>query len=277
LFTSLLSPLVIFLPKDMVLASGRKRRDRRFPLLALGLFSALFSMGVYQIKYLYAQHIYHWTAEQLSYYITLIGVLRAVYLLIIMPFLISTFKPKQPPAPANGPKPQPTSAQLTRSIKFDLILLRCSLIVDVLSNALVAFSSGGSSELLFVIFTSVPSLGSGSLPAANSLALSLMKSNGDTNTGKLFGAFATLQAVAQMIIGPLVFGMIYSITVATYPKAIFVMAFATGFIALLFVFLIRPRVPEQKGRAPVDTERGRPRINKDLSSEAGLGHVPDNI
>lgn len=63
-FASLFSPLGIFLPKDKVLASGRKRRDWSFPLLALALFSALFSTGVYQIKYLYAQHIYHWTADQ---------------------------------------------------------------------------------------------------------------------------------------------------------------------------------------------------------------------
>lgn len=71
------------------------------------------------------------------------------------------------------------------------------------------------------------------------------------------------------------FGMVYSLTVGTYPKAIFVMAFATGFIALLFVFLINPRVPKQKGRASLDIERGRSRVSKDLRS--GLGHVPDNV
>jgi hypothetical protein len=95
-----------------------------------------------------------------------------------------------------------------RSIKFDLTLLRCSLMVDVLSHALVVLSSEGSSELLFVVFTALPSLGSGSLPAANSLALSMMKSNGDTGTGRLFAAFAILQAVAQMIVGVSTFRLV---------------------------------------------------------------------
>lgn len=88
-----------------------------------------------------------------------------------------------------------------RSIKFDLTLLRFSLIVEILAHALVVMTSKGSSELLFILFTSIPSLGAGSLPAANSLALSMMKSNGDTGTGQLFGAFAMLQAVGQMIVG----------------------------------------------------------------------------
>lgn len=86
-----------------------------------------------------------------------------------------------------------------KSIKFDLTLFRFSLFIEFISNGLIVANS--SSESLFIIFTSLPSLGAGSLPAANSLALSMMKSNGESGTGQLFGAFSMLQAIAQMILG----------------------------------------------------------------------------
>lgn len=269
-FKRLSSPLAIFLPKVKTVSNGRKHRDWNLPLLASGSFAALFTMGIYQIKYLYAEHIYNWSAEQLSYYISLVGTLRAIHLLLVMPFIISIFKPKPTSAPINGKTPKPSPAQLVREIKFDLTLVRLSLVVEVLSHVLVALSPQGSSDLLFVVFTTLPSFGSGSLPAANSLALSMMKLNGDTDTGKIFGAFAMLQSVAQMILGPLAFGLIYSITVAKYPKAIFVMAASTGMIALLSVIVIQPRVAKRKAKVQLDIERGRSRVSKDLRSGLGV-------
>ena len=59
--------------------------------------------GIFQIKYLYAEHVYEWGAEQvcktrvlhnrgliasifqLSYYITFMGAVRCIHLLFIMP------------------------------------------------------------------------------------------------------------------------------------------------------------------------------------------------
>jgi hypothetical protein len=115
--------------------------------------------------------------------------------------IIQKFKPKIATTPANGRNPESTSSQLSREVKFDAILVQLSLMLDLLSHLLVVLSPQGSSELLFVVFTSLPSFGSGSVPAANSLALSMMKLNGETGTGKLLGAFATLQAVSQMVLG----------------------------------------------------------------------------
>jgi hypothetical protein len=70
--------------------------------------------------------------------------------------------------------------------------------------------------------------------------------------------------------------MIYSITVATYPKTIFAIAALAGFLSLIFVSLIRPE-PDAKGKrknGTVDPERGRSRVSKDLRS--GLGYVHEN-
>jgi len=40
---------------------------------------------LFQIKYLYAEHVFSWDAEKLSYYITAVGVARALYLLLVLP------------------------------------------------------------------------------------------------------------------------------------------------------------------------------------------------
>lgn len=45
-FTSLFSPLAIFLPKVKTLPNGRQRKDWDFTLLGLGIFISLFSMVI---------------------------------------------------------------------------------------------------------------------------------------------------------------------------------------------------------------------------------------
>jgi hypothetical protein len=123
----------------------------------------------------------------------------------------------------------------------------------------------------------------------------------ESSTGKLFGALAVLQAIGQMILGvrtwfsgihgtnilqPLLFGLIYSGTVATFPKAVFVAAMGILFVALLATILVRNPVADVKGKSPArrrlgrrrdteeEEERGRSRASKDLrgygsTSEAG--------
>ena len=151
--------------------------------------------------------------------------------------IISALKPKlihanAPPSTSTatmtkGKKPKPTKAHLAREIKFDLFLTRCSFMIDLLSNAFVMLSpmpsykihgfdaasshSKESSQALFVLATSLSSLGSGALPAIQSLALCILQvraldageANGgrDEGVGSLFGALAVLQAAGQMILG----------------------------------------------------------------------------
>ncbi|EGN98789.1 hypothetical protein SERLA73DRAFT_160454 [Serpula lacrymans var. lacrymans S7.3] len=219
--------------------------------LALALFLHLLSSGVFQIKYLYAEHVYGWAAEKLSYYISFMGGVRALNLLIVLPFVITTFKPIRSTSPSDTsvsvsasasrtlpptqPKPdlqlaaststsyaatstsqakagnnghdqgvlnvakrKPTKNDLLREMQFDLLLMRCSIFLDVISHTLVVLAplppvsslgarmqgggegqggGGGEgtgfavSEALFVGATSLSSLGSGVMPAVQSLAL----------------------------------------------------------------------------------------------------------
>ncbi|PPQ75439.1 hypothetical protein CVT24_013023, partial [Panaeolus cyanescens] len=315
-----LSPLAVFLPVTVLdpYGLGRKRKDWSLTLLAGSLFGVMLATGVFQIKYLYAAHVYGWNAEQLSYYISAMGGSRAIFLLFLLPSLIGFFKPKPvapgPPAPglgsgkkaapqvfdrlgqpivsappvrpapapvpsSTGKKPKPTRAQLGIEIGFDLVLTRFSMIIDILSHTLVTMlpapefkmhmqqlglttGSGLGSEFqrsqaLFVMASGMNSLGSGAVPAIQSLALCILQvrkmderiaagkgetdeqENDSGSVGPLFGALAVVQAVGQMILGPMVFGVVYSGTVARFPKAIFVLAAGILVCALAMVVLVR--------------------------------------
>ncbi|KZT73532.1 MFS general substrate transporter [Daedalea quercina L-15889] len=267
-----LGPFKLLAPRSIQDPNGTVRRDWRISLIAFSLLVYALSTGIFQIKYLYAVHVYGWGAEQLSYYISAMGGCRTLYLLVVMPVAIYLFKPKPKPSPAvQGKKPLQTPAQIAAEMRFDFGLLRTSLIIDLMSHVLVSLSSPDSSAAAFTMFTSLSSFGAGVDPALQSLALCIMQANGEDNRGKLFGLFAMLRTIGQMILGPLIFGLVYSETVATFPKAIFVAAGSFAFVALVCLSLIRPdagvKVRRRAARRAEEgeVERGRSRVSKDIS------------
>ncbi|KAI5118105.1 hypothetical protein M0805_005212 [Coniferiporia weirii] len=293
----LLLPLTVFVPKKR--AGGK---DWNMTFLALALFGYLLSSGIFQLKYLYAEHVFGWEAEQLSYYITLVGGMRAVHLLFIMPLIIAVCKPRPKKVPnknigVNGKKPKPTKAQLAAEMQFDLRISCLSYALDLISHTLVSFSSTAptsAAQAAFVGFTMLSSVASGVVPSMQSLALCMMQANaaederlatesgGTTKvpdavaTGSLFGALAVLQAAGQMILGPMIFGLVYSTTVARFPKGIFVLAASIVLIATLLLALVRPHLVASVGQkklrkdsgawAEREVERGRSRASKALSA-----------
>ncbi|KAF7330890.1 MFS general substrate transporter [Mycena venus] len=295
IFREFFSPLAIFLPVSISI-EGRKRRDWSLTLLTCALFGYMLSAGLYQIKYLYGSHIYSWDAEQLSYYISFMGGGRALFLLFVLPLVISKFKPKLnlpkiPSVPGvKAAKPKPTKAHLAREIRFDLRLARISLCIDIIANtaimlmpapsvqehAQLAINSTDSqfqrSQALFVLSSWIATWGAGLIPAIHSLALCIIQARAlleagsgedvapvvlDASTGKLFGALAVLQAIGQMILGPALFGLIYYGTVATFPKAVFATAMGILFVALLATLLVRNPLADVKGKSPVRRRLGQ--------------------
>lgn len=328
----ILSPLAVFLPTAMPVAARvtgegqvriRRRKDWGLTLLAISLTLHMLASGLFQLKYLYAEHVYDWSAEQLSYYISFQGAVRACYLLFLLPFLLVTFKPVRsaisaaafPPGKPNG-KPVPTVSQLLADIRFDLVVLRCSMIAEFFSHAAVVLaplpsddrSSAWWSELFFVGATSLACAGAGVLPAIQSFALSTLhgralaekeaariSASSDTTysdydavpePGKLLGALAVLQAAGSTILGPLLFGVVYSTTVASFPRTIFVVAAGLILLSVTLTFFIRVpgRVAKRRKtatiQAPVhitskkarqwyeEENRGRSRVSKDLRGGA---------
>jgi len=331
---SFISPLAEFLPTDVpvarsagMLSQPLTRKDWSLTFLALSLFVHTLASGLFQLKYLYAEHVYEWTAEQLSYYISFMGAVRASHLLVLLPFLLATFKPVREAVSStvlapNGlkAKPKPTKSHLFSEIRFDLLVVRCSMFLDFFSHALVVLSPLPSndaasfwwSQFMFIGASSLACASAGVTPAAQSLALSTMQGRkmaekeeaarlqGGTERasveqdaapepGKLFGAISVLQTVGQAILGPILFGVIYTNTVASFPRAIFVAAAALVIVAIALTVFVRPDVSlsmlkntrrkRKSGtvsRHKAEERRGRSRASKDLrggSASASYGSM----
>ncbi|KAG1775895.1 major facilitator superfamily domain-containing protein [Suillus placidus] len=324
IFRSFLSPLAVFLPSHVPVAASttgdslvpsRTRKDWGLTFIGMSLFSHMLASGIFQLKYLYAEHIYDWAAEQLSYYISFMGACRAWHLLVFLPFLLLKFKPVRtvnPAAPTS--KPKPTKSHLFKEMRFDLRVVRYSMLMDFLSHALVVIAPLPSrdarwSEFMFVGATSLSCVGAGVMPGMQSLALCTLQGRAlatkeaavrtgeaqehddgvELEPGKLFGALAVLQAIGQTILGPMVFGVIYSSTVASFPKAIFATASGLVLLSIAFTMLVRPDVSlsimkrkkvEGKGKPVIrpygvkpkrryqEQARGRSRVSKDLRGGA---------
>ena len=186
----------------------------------------------------------------------------------------------------------PGAAPAPHNISFDLRLAKYALFLDVLSHTLVSLPIT-SGTATFAAFTGLSSLAAAVVPSVHSLALSLFNRNPHnvaTGVGALFGALSFVQALGQMILGPLVFGTIYSATVATFPKAIFVLAGALVTVALAALMLIsggaKPApTPSKKAkgkakarRVEQERERGRSRVVKhvgDRHQREGLRTVAE--
>ncbi|KAF8656207.1 hypothetical protein AX16_002643 [Volvariella volvacea WC 439] len=233
-FKALLSPIVMFAPRPVY--GHPSKRNWNLTFLGFGLLIYLISTGVYANKYLYAKFIYEWTTEQLGYYMSLLWITRALNLLVVLPLLISYFKPKQKATPGEAPSREDIEAEL----RFDSYLARCSLAVDGFADFMVAMTPT-TSEITFIGFSCLSSFTSGGNPSLHSLGAVCLHACGySSDVGTLFGAMAVLSAIAH-IISPSLYALTYSATVGTYPQAIFLLASALLTISVLSVSAINSK------------------------------------
>ncbi|KAJ3878225.1 major facilitator superfamily domain-containing protein [Lentinula edodes] len=231
LLAGLLSPISIFFPRIITNYEGSRKRDWNLSFAGGALFLYLISIGVFSIKYLYAKHIYSWTSNELGYYMSLLWTTRAINLLVVLPLIVNYLKPKHRPT-------DPLS--IWSELRFDKLLAQASLFVDASADALVAIVPS-SSQPAFVAFSTLSSFTSGGNPTLHSLgAVCLHASGRSSEVGSLFGALAVLSAIAH-VISPTLYAVTYGTTVATFPKAIFVLAASLLGTAVLLLAFIRIR------------------------------------
>ncbi|EJU04645.1 hypothetical protein DACRYDRAFT_47146 [Dacryopinax primogenitus] len=236
------APLAIFVPKKRV---GRFRRDWNLLAVGTAAFTMLLVYGIYHMKFQYAIFTYAWGSEQLGYYLAYIGSARAVHLLLLLPAVIRLIR----------------HYYGTHSLSTDHRLATFSVALDVLAYTLTSLSPP-SAMWAFVLFTSMSSFAGGALPAMHALALGILTAQEKeeaeaagsgvsvevNHAGRLFGAFGLVQATSQILLGPLMFGALYSISVYSFPKAIFVVA--AGLLAVACFCLTTVRLSkEDKHRA----------------------------
>ncbi|EEB90595.1 hypothetical protein MPER_11174 [Moniliophthora perniciosa FA553] len=216
----------MFIPRKI---GESRRRDWNLTFVGGALFLYLVSIGVYQIKYLYGTHVYSWKTDQLGFYMSLLWISRAVNLLVLLPLIISYFKPK----PQHGESPS-----IQSELRFDKLLASTSLAVDGLSDVLIALVPS-SSQFAFVALSCLSSFTSGGNPTLHSLAAVCLHASGySSEVGSLFGAMAVLSAIAH-VISPTIYAVTYGSTVANFPKAIFVLAAVLLGLAVFLLSLVR--------------------------------------
>jgi MFS family permease len=150
-----------------------------------------------------------------------------------------------------------------------------SILLDVISHAAVIMTPTNS-PTLFVLSTTLTSLGSSSIPSYSSSVLGYVRyratqgeqDEADEDVGVLFGALAVLQSLGQTIVGPIIFGVVYSMTISWYPKGVFVLALGCAGVALLLMCIARPRkrlilIGQRTDRGSI-YERGRSTLTKDI-------------
>ncbi|KAL5634517.1 hypothetical protein ACGC1H_002536 [Rhizoctonia solani] len=314
-------PMAILLPKKRT-GQGQavSGYDWNLTYLAISLSLYLLTIAINSVKFLYAQHTFGWGSEQLSYYISFMGSLRALNLIVILPYLIKVYKPKAsknpeappmeraytspdmsphgsvtvlntpmtpirttslPVVPTLSPSPpstpgtqtpvlagiSPANAQLikrsillSREQQFDLLVARLSMVMDFWSYFLLCSST---SDMGFVLTTTLSAFGGGTSPALQSLALGVLGGE-EKDVGRLFGALSMLSSISSTILSPMIFGSLYSLTVATFPRAIFIVATGVLTAALVFLVLVQPNQPLRKRDVEDFPPRGRSRRAKDL-------------
>ncbi|KDQ61041.1 hypothetical protein JAAARDRAFT_32037 [Jaapia argillacea MUCL 33604] len=262
------SPLSILVPPKME-GKGRKR-DWNLTLAVASLGLVFSIIGSFTYKFQYASATFGWTSEELGYWLSLVGAARAIHLTVVLPVLISFFKPKPPPialptspseplhsSPSRSPSPptKPPTPTHLNSPAFDLTIARISLIVDIIAYTLMPLAP---SPTLFTLAAILGSFGAGFGPAVQSLSLELFlrREDGGGESGRLFGAISVVQVMCSQVLSPAIFGLVYMKTVATFPKAIFFMSAGVVVFAFVLFSLIRLPKESEDGRFLEGEEEG---------------------
>ncbi|GAA5987261.1 hypothetical protein JCM5350_008122 [Sporobolomyces pararoseus] len=203
--------------------TGGRGRDWSLTKIAIGYSSYMMIIAIIQVKLQYANYTFDWSAKEDGLFLSYIGVLRVVALLVFLPLFIRILR-RPAPEPIR-PKPQESDqVELTRWEKekkwlkvvtdshFDLRLASLSLLLDLfgfLFFSLISLSPHPTPPL-FLLATFIQSLGSGASPTIQSLALA---HSSPRDSGKLFASFSVVQSLSSQVVGPILFGTTFINTV----------------------------------------------------------------
>ncbi|CAG7846393.1 SubName: Full=Uncharacterized protein {ECO:0000313/EMBL:CCA73304.1} [Serendipita indica DSM 11827] len=273
-----LEPLSIFVPRKR---GPGGRRNWNLLIIAITYGCVALIVGSYQFKFQYANYVYGWTSQQLGTWLSIVGTLRAINLIVILPAFIKYFgpKPQSSQTPGDG---NSLPGGLPHSARFDLLVIRLCLCLELVQYSIAIASQ---TALVWASATIVSSFTGGIGPSLQALAVETFsasekshvvrdndtQSGGDTqasgeedgprresderkrsgqNYGQLFGAMAVVQALCSQMLGPAFFGAVFVASIKTFPKGIFVAGMCIIGLALVFISFVRIPRP-----SPIDSER----------------------
>lgn len=227
---NLITPLSILLPavgRPSALFPNRRGASpalRRNIILLAAIDTAAFgvAMGTVQVLIIYAAYMFSWGNVESSLFVSIVNVVRMTTLIVVLPLVARIFR-----------TPTPDDGVIRGSDILDIVIIRISIIFDVLGYVGFALSIHGSVMILSGVIAALGGMGSPTLQS------SLTKHVPHERIGQLLGAIGLLHALAR-VVAPTIFNLIYSLTVATFPQAVFVCLAAVFGVALLLSLFIQP-------------------------------------
>ncbi|KAJ5850809.1 hypothetical protein N7455_010665 [Penicillium solitum] len=234
---NLITPLAILMPavgKPSVLFPNRRGASpalRRNIMLLAAIDTAVFgvAMGTVQVIIIYAGYMFNWGSVESSMFVAIINVVRVVNLFLVLPLISMFFR-----------TPCAEDGTIRGSDMLDIVLIRTSIIFDILGYIGYALSKTPSVMIMSGVVASLGGMGSAILQS------SLTKHVPHERIGQMLGATGLLHALAR-VVAPTVFNLIYSLTVATLPQTVFVALAAVFGVAFLMSLLIRSHVTLESG------------------------------
>ncbi|KAJ5524241.1 hypothetical protein N7513_009360 [Penicillium frequentans] len=229
---NLVAPLKILWPavgRPSALFANRKGASpalRRNILMLAVMDVALFgvAMGTVQVIIIYAEYMFDWGNVEMSLYIAVVNGLRTANLFLILPLVSWLFR-----------TPTPNDGKIRGSDMLDVMIIRISVLFDVLGYIGYTLSKTGTTWLASGIVACLGGMGPPTIQSA------LTKHVPHDRVGQLLGATGLLHALAR-VVAPTIFNLIYSLTVGSYPQTVFMLlASVFGAAGFLSLFL-RPHV-----------------------------------
>jgi len=229
---NLLTPLTILFQKDIgpgaASTSGgntiAKVRKNLILLAAIDTMIFGVSMGTGQVIIYYAEYMYGWGNYESSIFVSFVSSSRVVTLLAVLPLVTRLVR-----GPQSGHQPNAGSDML------DIVIIRLSLVFDLVGYIGYAVSRTGTVMMLSGVIAAIGGMGS---PTVQS---SLTKHVSPEHAGQILGAIGLLHALAR-VIAPIVFNLIYSATVGKFIQAVFVCLGSLFALALFLSFFIKSNV-----------------------------------
>ncbi|OOQ89111.1 putative MFS transporter [Penicillium brasilianum] len=229
---NLITPLKILMPavgKPSVLFPNRRGASpalRRNIVLLAAMDTAVFgvAMGTVQVIIIYAEYMFNWGNVESSLFVSIINAVRVVNLFLVLPVVARLFR-----------TPSEDDGVIRGSDMLDIVLIRLSVVFDILGYVGYALSKHPS---VMILSGAVASLGGMGSPTLQS---SLTKHVPHDRVGQMLGATGLLHALAR-VVAPTIFNLIYSMTVATYPQTVFVSLAAVFGIVFILGLFIQPHV-----------------------------------
>lgn len=215
---------LLWLPKHP--AQGFKPRYNLLILLFADVVCMLAGVAMVSTLILYATYRFDWATDEISYYVSMVGVSKAFCLYLVSPVILhllrKTFKTKH-----------------YAIDKIDQSVISIALIFDSLGPLVIMAATRGGTLYASALFASLGALGGPSIQST------IVKYVSETKTGEIFGAMALIKN-GVVAIGPTIFLQIYSRTVSTKPKITFLITYIFFLVAIFLLLFLRSHDEEDE-------------------------------